>query len=85
MGGGRDRALLDVASASPPLDLAGIVMICGACPPYRIVIATRDGSPVRSESGVQLAADVSLAPCVRAPFGAARLLVGSAAMEVIER
>lgn len=48
------------------LDLAGPVEVLrtatrlGADPPYTTLIATRDGEPVSSESGVQLAADVSL-------------------------
>jgi transcriptional regulator GlxA family with amidase domain len=49
------------------LDLAGPVEVLrtatrlGASPPYRTLIATPEGRPVRSESGVSLAADVSLA------------------------
>jgi transcriptional regulator GlxA family with amidase domain len=49
------------------LDLAGPVEVLrtatrlGASPAYRTVIATPDGKPVRSESGVSVAADVSLA------------------------
>jgi transcriptional regulator GlxA family with amidase domain len=53
------------------LDLAGPVEVLrtatrlGASPPYRTVIATPDGRPVRSESGVSVAADVSLADLAR--------------------
>ena len=49
------------------LDLAGPVEVLraatrlGASPPYRSLIATPDGRPVRSESGVSVGADVSLA------------------------
>lgn len=49
------------------LDLAGPVEVLrtatrlGASPPYRTLVATPDGQPVRSESGVSVAADVSLA------------------------
>jgi len=53
------------------LDLAGPVEVLrtatrlGASPPYRTVIATPDGEPVRSESGVAVAADASLAGLAR--------------------
>ena len=53
------------------LDLAGPVEVLrtatrlGARPPYRTLLATPDGAPVRSESGVQLGADVSLAELAR--------------------
>ncbi len=53
------------------LDLAGPVEVLrtatrlGASPPYRTVIATPDGAPARSESGVSVAADVSLADLAR--------------------
>jgi transcriptional regulator GlxA family with amidase domain len=53
------------------LDLAGPVEVLrtatrlGADPPYRTLITTPDGAPVRSESGVQLAADASLAALAR--------------------
>src|SRR5256885_3625204 len=53
------------------LDLAGPVEVLrtatrlGASPPYRTMIATPDGEPVRSESGVSVAADVSLAALAR--------------------
>ena len=49
------------------LDLAGPVEVLrtatrlGASPSYRTTIATPDGQPVRSDSGVSVAADVSLA------------------------
>src|SRR6266536_3212122 len=54
------------------LDLAGPVEVLrtatrlGAGPAYRTRIATPDGRPVRSESGVAVAADVSLAALARA-------------------
>jgi transcriptional regulator GlxA family with amidase domain len=53
------------------LDLAGPVEVLrtatrlGARPPYRILVATPDGGSVSSESGVGLAADVSLATVAR--------------------
>jgi transcriptional regulator GlxA family with amidase domain len=53
------------------IDLAGPVEVLrtatrlGASPPYRTVVATPDGKPVRSESGVSVAADVSLADLAR--------------------
>lgn len=53
------------------LDLAGPVEVLrtatrlGASPPYRTVIATPDGEAVRSESGVAVAADLSLADLAR--------------------
>ena len=53
------------------LDLAGPVEVLrtatrlGSSPPYRTVIATPDGHPVRSESGVSVAADVSLSDLAR--------------------
>ena len=53
------------------LDLAGPVEVLrtatrlGASPPYRTVIATPDGEPALSESGVSVAADVSLADLAR--------------------
>jgi len=53
------------------LDLAGPVEVVrtatrlGASPPYRTVVATPDGQPVRSESGVSVAADASLAALAR--------------------
>ena len=53
------------------LDLAGPVEVLrtatrlGAAPPYRTAIATPDGQPVRSESGVSVAADLSLADLAR--------------------
>jgi transcriptional regulator GlxA family with amidase domain len=53
------------------LDLAGPVEVLrtatrlGADPPYETLIATPDGQPVRSESGVQVGADVSLGELAR--------------------
>lgn len=53
------------------LDLAGPVEVLrtatrlGASPPYRTVIATPDGQPVRSESAVSVAADASMADLAR--------------------
>src|SRR2546430_14497913 len=53
------------------LDLAGPVEVLrtatrlGASPPYRTMVATPDGQLVRSESGVSVAADVSLAELAR--------------------
>jgi transcriptional regulator GlxA family with amidase domain len=54
------------------LDLAGPVEVLrtatrlGASPPYRTLIATPGGRPVRSESGVAIAADVPLSELARA-------------------
>jgi transcriptional regulator GlxA family with amidase domain len=50
--------LLDLAGPSEVLRTATRL---GATPPYETVIATPDGQSVRSESGVSVAADVSLA------------------------
>jgi transcriptional regulator GlxA family with amidase domain len=50
--------LLDLAGPSEVLRTATRL---GATPPYETVIATPDGKPVRSESGVSVAADASLA------------------------
>jgi transcriptional regulator GlxA family with amidase domain len=50
--------LLDMAG---PVEVLRTATRLGADPPYRTLIATPDGGPVRSESGVSIAADVSLA------------------------
>jgi transcriptional regulator GlxA family with amidase domain len=63
------------------LDLAGPVEVLrtatrlGADPPYRTLIATPGGGPVRSESGVSVAADVSLATLARGADPVDTLLV----------
>jgi transcriptional regulator GlxA family with amidase domain len=49
--------LLDLAG---PAEVLRTATRLGASPPYQTVIATPDGRPVRSESGVSLAADGSL-------------------------
>lgn len=54
--------LLDLAG---PAEVLRTATRLGASPPYRTVIATPDGKPVRSESGVSVAADVSLADLAR--------------------
>src|SRR2546429_6779345 len=67
------------------LDLAGPVEVLrtatrlGTSPPYRTVVATPDGQPVRSESGVSVAPDGSLAEMARSPDRVGtRLAVGGA-------
>src|SRR4249920_1986803 len=54
--------LLDLAG---PAEVLRTATRLGASPPYQTVIATPDGRPVRSESGVSVAADVSLAALAR--------------------
>jgi transcriptional regulator GlxA family with amidase domain len=54
--------LLDLAG---PIEVLRTATRLGASPPYRTLIATPDGRPVRSESGVSLAGDVSLADLAR--------------------
>jgi transcriptional regulator GlxA family with amidase domain len=49
--------LLDLAG---PVDVLRIATLIGARPGYRTVLATVDGRPVRSESGLRLDADASL-------------------------
>lgn len=74
------------------LDLAGPVEVLrtatrlGASPPYRTLIATPDGRPVRSESGVSVGADLSLAALARSPRRVDTLLVvgGEGTRSVIE-
>ena len=50
--------LLDLAG---PLEVLRTATLLGAAPPYRTLVATLDGAPARSESGVAVAADTSLA------------------------
>ena len=54
--------LLDLAG---PTEVLRTATRLGATPPYQTVIATPDGRPVRSESGVSVAADASLAALAR--------------------
>ena len=54
-----DFQLLDLAG---PADVLRAATLLGADPPYATVVATPDGRPVRSSSGVEVAADASLAP-----------------------
>ena len=54
--------LLDLAG---PAEVLRTATRLGATPPYQTVIATPNGRPVRSESGVSVAADVSLAALAR--------------------
>ena len=54
--------LLDLAG---PAEVLRTATRLGATPPYQTVIATPNGHPVRSESGVSVAADVSLAALAR--------------------
>jgi transcriptional regulator GlxA family with amidase domain len=53
-----DFQLLDLAG---PVDVLRVATLLGAQPGYRTVLASVDGRPVRSESGIRLAADASLA------------------------
>ena len=53
-----DFQLLDLAG---PVDVLRVATLIGATPGYRTLVATADGRPVRSESGLQIAADASLA------------------------
>ena len=50
--------LLDLAG---PVGVLGSANYFGADPPYRTLVATADGCDVRSDSGVRVGADVSLA------------------------
>jgi transcriptional regulator GlxA family with amidase domain len=50
--------LLDLAG---PVDVLRVATLLGADPGYETVLATADGRPVRSESGLQITADVALA------------------------
>ncbi len=54
--------LLDLAG---PVEVLSAATRLGASPPYQTAVATPDGRPVRSESGVSVAADVSLAALAR--------------------
>jgi transcriptional regulator GlxA family with amidase domain len=49
---------LDLAG---PLEVLRTATLLGASPGYRVVIASPDGQPVRSESGLTIAVDTSLA------------------------
>jgi transcriptional regulator GlxA family with amidase domain len=49
--------LLELAG---PLDVVRAASLLGADPPYRSVVATPGGNPVRSESGLVVAADTSV-------------------------
>jgi transcriptional regulator GlxA family with amidase domain len=53
--------LLDLAG---PLEVLRSATLLGADPDYETVVVTPGGAPVRSESGVQVAADASLADVV---------------------
>jgi transcriptional regulator GlxA family with amidase domain len=50
--------LLDLAG---PVDVLRVATLLGADPAYETVLATADGRPVRSESGLQVGADAALA------------------------
>lgn len=58
-----DFQLLDMAG---PVDVLRTASQLGADPPYATVVATPDGRPVRSTSGVEVAADASLADLAQA-------------------
>ncbi len=49
--------LLDLAG---PVEIARTATLIGADPPYRTIVATPHGQKVRSESGIEIGADVSL-------------------------
>jgi transcriptional regulator GlxA family with amidase domain len=53
-----DFQLLDLAG---PVDVLQSATLLGADPPYGVVVATPDGRPARSASGVEVSADASLA------------------------
>lgn len=63
------------------LDLAGPVEVLrgasrlGVDPPYRTLIATPDGGPARSESGVEVGADASVADLARRRSGVDTVVV----------
>jgi transcriptional regulator GlxA family with amidase domain len=57
-----DLQLLDLAG---PVEVLRTATRLGAQPPYEIQVATPDGQPVRSESGVAIGADTSLAELAR--------------------
>jgi transcriptional regulator GlxA family with amidase domain len=57
-----DLQLLDLAG---PVEVLRTATRLGASPAYRTLIATPGGRPVRSESGVSIAADVSLSALAR--------------------
>src|SRR5713226_4168498 len=50
-----------VVALAGPVEVLRTATRLGASPPYRTMVATADGRPVRSESGVLMNADVSLA------------------------
>jgi transcriptional regulator GlxA family with amidase domain len=54
--------LLDLAG---PHDVIDAATRLGAQPPYRSLVATKGGRPVRSESGLQVGGDVSLSELAR--------------------
>jgi transcriptional regulator GlxA family with amidase domain len=54
--------LLDLAG---PVEVLRVATRLGADPPYETVVATPGGRPVRSESGVQVGADVALGALAR--------------------
>ena len=56
-----DFQLLDLAG---PADVLRVATLLGADPPYDTVVATLDGRPARSTSGVEVSADASLAELV---------------------
>ena len=57
-----DFQLLDLAG---PADVLRVATLLGADPPYDTVVATLDGRPARSTSGVEVSADASLAELER--------------------
>ncbi|HSO96983.1 MAG TPA: GlxA family transcriptional regulator [Acidimicrobiia bacterium] len=67
-----DCQLLDLAG---PVEVLRSATRLGADPGYEIRVVTPDGDPVRSESGVQLAADGSLAALARAGTRVGSLVV----------
>ncbi|HEY3140027.1 MAG TPA: GlxA family transcriptional regulator [Acidimicrobiales bacterium] len=54
--------LLDLAG---PSDVLRAATLAGVDPPYRLRIATPDGAPARSESGMEIGADIGLEEALR--------------------
>lgn len=55
-------ALLDLAG---PTDVFRAATLLGAAPGYRVVLASPDGRPVRSDSGITIAVDISVSAAAK--------------------
>ncbi|MGW5385979.1 GlxA family transcriptional regulator [Nocardia sp. NPDC003963] len=66
-------ALLDVAG---PTDVFAAASLLGAGPGYRAVLASPDGKPVRTDSGITLGADISIRAATRRPATDTLLVAG---------